>query len=353
MTIQTAKMHSRTPVHWPWIAAVAILGASTVCIAGLCAAEPATEAKRPVATGAFVQLSRRTANGAAWWYAELEAMKRQGMDTVIVAAVANGRKYYYPTRIPGSRRLEIDLVESVISAADRHGLKVYLGLHLDREQFDAGKFDVPSNLAQAQVELDELRARYGGHASLAGWYMPQEVSDYMVFHQPQLRDDVVAYTKAIVQKAHASGGLPVMMSPFFGQKCDAAAYAKWWDETGLPRTGIDVVALQDGVGTRRTTAADAVAVFKALQPVMAKHRVAFWANNESFYQIHGWPVDDQPWAAEPTKAETFVAQIESTLPFVEKSITFEFCTYLSPQGSAAAQRLHREYQAHIDNHLDQ
>jgi hypothetical protein len=107
--------------------------------------------------------------------------------------------------------------------------------------------------------------------------------------------------------------------------------------------------MQDGVGTHRTTIAEARAVFQALKPVMAKHGVAFWANNESFNQVHGWPVDDRRWAAEPTNIVAFVAQIESTNPFVEKSITFEFSTYMSPQRTPAAKKLYQDYLSRIES----
>jgi len=272
-------------------------------------------------------------------------MKAIGMDTVVVVCVANNSRYYYPTSIPGGTPSEHDTLELLLDAADERQMKVFLGLHMDRSQFSSSAFDLAANLAQGRAELRELWSRYGRHASLAGWYMPQEINDYMVFHQPQLRDDIVAYTKALADGARAVSRLSMMISPFFGRRPDAAAYAQWWDATGLPETGVDIVALQDGVGTHRTTVAEARAVFQALRPVMARHGVRFWANNESFDQIHGWPVDDQRWAARPVGIDGFLAQIESTAPLVEKSITFEFSHYMSPQGTPAARKLYHDYQA--------
>ena len=322
----------------------------TCAMAGTCSsswAEPVSSIgpKLHGPTGAFIQLRSVAANSAEWWKVELGAMKAIGMDTVVVVCVANNSRYYYPTRVPGGTPSEHDTLQMLLDAADQHQLKVFLGLHMDRNQFSSSAFDLAANCAQGQAELRELWIRYGRHASLAGWYMPQELNDYMVFHQPELRDDIVAYTKALTHEARASSRLPMMISPFFGRKPDAAAYAQWWDATGLPETGVDIVALQDGVGTHRTTVAEARAVFQALQPVMARHGIRFWANNESFDQIHGWPVDDKRWAAKPVGIDGFKAQVESTMPFVEKSITFEFSHYMSPQGSPAARKLYHDYQA--------
>ena len=276
-------------------------------------------------------------------------MKSVGMDTVVVNYVAYDKFYFYPTSVSGGMPFSIDSIENILDAADQHGMDVYLGLHLDPDQFSTSTFDLQANLAQGQAELSELWTRYGGHTSLAGWYMPQEFSDYMVFYQPQLRNDIISYTSAVTFQAHASSGLPMMISPYFGQNPNAAAYANWWNTTGLPQTGVDIVAMQDGVGTHRTTIAQSQTVFQALAPVMANHGVAFWANNESFNQTHGWPVDNQPWAAQPTGINTFVAQIESTNPFVEKSITFEFSHYMSPQGTTATNALFQDYQAYFES----
>ncbi|MEX2170923.1 MAG: DUF4434 domain-containing protein [Pirellulales bacterium] len=339
------------------ITRTASLPAALQCvIAGSCcclplAAQPfPVDPSLPLATGAFIQVHAGFAsNSAAWWQAELASMKRIGMDTVVVNYVAYDNFYFYPTSVPGGSPFAVDSIERIMDAADQQGMKVYLGLHLDPDQFTSSTFDLQANLAQGQAELSELWTRYGGHASLAGWYMPQEFSDYMVFNQPQLRDDIITYTSTVTNQAHASSGLPMMISPFFGQNPNAAAYANWWNTTGLPQTGIDIVAMQDGVGTHRTTIAESQTVFQALAPVMANHGVEFWANNESFNQIHGWPIDGQPWAAEPTGIGFFVAQIESTNSFVEKSITFEFLHYMSPQNTAATNALYQDYKAYFES----
>ncbi|MEX2310362.1 MAG: DUF4434 domain-containing protein [Pirellulales bacterium] len=319
------------------------------CYSPLAAQALQNDPSRPGATGAFIQIRRLAENSASWWRAELALMKRIGMDTLVVNYVARDNVYFYPTSVSGGVPGAVDSIENILDAADEHRMKVFLGLHMDHDQYRSSSFDLQANLSQGQAELNELWTRYGSHASLAGWYMPQEINDYMVTHQPELRDDIVAYTKDLATQARLLTGLPMMISPFFGQNPDAAAYARWWDETGLPETGVDIVALQDGVGTHRTTIDEAKAVFQALQPVLVKHGVAFWANNESFNQIHGWPVDDRRWAAEPTGIDTFVAQIESAAPFVEKSITFEFSTYMSPQRTLAAEKLYQDYLAHIES----
>ncbi len=272
-------------------------------------------------------------------------MSAVGMDSLVIQYVAYGNTYYYPTSVPGGTPYGTDSIERILTAADASDVDVFLGVHFDSTPDSNNSFDLAANLAQGEATLNELQTRYASHASLAGWYMPQEISDYIVFYEPQLRDDLVSYTSSLKGVTSGlAGDLPMMISPYFGQNPNAGAYAAWWDETGLPQMGVDIVALQDGVGTHRTTIAESRPVFEALQPVLANHNVAFWANNESFDQTHGWPVDDQPWASVSTDIETFKQQIQSTTPLVDKSITFEFSSYMSPQGSAASGQLYQDYQ---------
>lgn len=298
----------------------------------------------PLATGAFIQLNNGLANkSVAWWQTELASMKAIGMDTVVVQYVGYGNSYFYPTSVPGANPFAVDSIERILAAADAHGMDVHLGVHLDPGQF-SGTFNLTANTSRGIATMHELHTRYGGHDSLAGWYMPQEFSDYTVFHEPALRDNLVTYTRDLTVEAHSLSGKTMMISPYFGQNPNGTAYAAWWDTTGLPATGVDIFNLQDGVGTHRTTIAESRGVFEAMAPVMAEHGVAFWANNESFNQTHGWPVDGQPFAAVPTSIITFRQQLESTSPLVAKSVTFEFSNYFSPQGSAAAAALYGDYQ---------
>jgi len=303
----------------------------------------ATAATAPVVTGAFIQLNNGfTSLGQQWWDAELGAMNDIGMDTLVIQNVGVGSNYYYPSSVPGVNGTVTDTIEHALLAADALGMGVFLGL-----QANSGGFNLNQNLTQGAATLTELNSRYGSHASLAGWYIPQEISDVTVLNDSPLRDDLVSYMGQISQQAHTNTTLPVMISPFFGQNPNAQTYANWWDTTGLAGTGIDILALQDGVGTHRTTIAESLPVFQAFQPVLQNHNVAFWANNESFNQTHGFPIDGQPFAAEPTDINTFTAQIQSTAAHVDKAITFEFSTYMSPQADGAANALYQDYNTYI------
>ncbi len=303
------------------------------------------ESPTALVTGAFLQLTpANAASVQARWDRQFEAMKAIGMDTLVVQYVASDDDYHYPTKIDGAKSRPVDVVQHVLDSAQRSGIRVFLGLQLDGS-FWRGKLDLKKRVQQNSATLDELCERYGSSPALAGWYLPEEIDDLTPGRS--YADRLLQYLSQITEQAHRKTGLPVMISPYFGQKPDATAYARWWDEVALPSVDVDIVALQDGVGTHRTTIAESREVFAALAPVMKRHGVAFWANNECFNQTHGSPVDDREWSAQPTDIGTFVRQVQAMAPFVEKSITFEFHHYLDPHRSKKSRVLYRGYQDYL------
>jgi Domain of unknown function (DUF4434) len=321
---------------------IAATSLATPCRAGTGQGEPH---EKPLVTGAFIQMTEGLAAAKkAWWQDQLAAMKAVGMDTVIIQYVGYGDQYFYPTQVDGAVPMRDDPLEHILAAADDTRTRVFMGLQLN-DAFWNDEFDSEANLARNSATLNELYRRYRSHPSLAGWYVPEEISDHTP-RKPELAEALIEYIGKITALAHETTGLPVMISPYFGQQPDAEAYARWWDEKALGRMNIDILAMQDGVGTHRTTIAESRPVYEALKPVLRRHGVAFWANNESFDQTHGWPVDEDGWAARPVDFDTFMEQVNSTAPFVKKIVTFEFTSYMNPQIPGRSQTLYEAYRAY-------
>lgn len=304
------------------------------------------DAPQPLVTGAFIQFSEESVkSSASWWKKQLSAMSAIGIDTVIVQYAASNERYYYPSKEGEKVSDASDAIQCVLDAAQQSRIAVYLGLHMDHH-FWSNKFDVEVRLKHNEAILDELYSLYGNHVSLKGWYIPEEIDDLVA--KKDYAEDLLKYFGRLSERAHKQTRLPVVISPFFGRDVDPAEYACWWDSTGLPAINIDILALQDGVGTHRNSVAQAISVYKALAPVARKHGVKFWANNESFDQTHGWPVDEQHWAAVPAAFPSFLSQVKATSPHVEKSITFEFTHYLDPDASERAKELYRAYRDYYE-----
>ncbi len=246
----------------------------------------------------------------------------------------------------GSAEAEVrDPIANLIAAAEHHGMGVWLGLSLDPNYWQ-GVFD-PAASSEANIALMlELEERYGDSPAVVGYYLPEEIEDRS-FNSERAHEAMIQYLAAMVDAAHGQVGKPVMVAPYFGMNPDGDFYAAWWDVT-LSRAPVDVIAMQDGVGTRRTTAAQGVSVYRALQPVAAKHGVALWSDLEVFEQTHGWPVDELAWQARPATIESVIEQLELEAPYVEKFVVFDFTHYMSPRLGAAATALYRGYQSYLD-----
>jgi sugar phosphate isomerase/epimerase len=295
----------------------------------------------PLVTGAFIQFSDASAQaGTDWWEGQLAAMSAVGIDTLVVQYAASDDTYYFPLALKETEVREYDAVENVLDGARKHQIGVFLGLHMDHS-FWSNSFDMSARVNRNKATLSALYSRYKSHPALKGWYIPEEIDDLTV--EKDYAESLLEYFGDISSYARERTHLPVMISPFFGRDVDPVAYARWWDEVALPAMSIEVLALQDGIGTHRTSLERARSVYEALCPVAKKHGVAFWANNETFDQIHGWPVDDKAWAAVPADFSRFQRQIQATSPFVEKTITFEFTHYMNPQVEGKSHDLYQAY----------
>gem|GEM_PF-569512 len=233
----------------------------------------------------------------------------------------------------------------ILDAAEELGMQVFLGLGLD-PTFWQGQFDPRASADENIALMLRLEALYGSSPALAGWYLPEEIDDRR-FVAPDVHEAAIAYLEAMVRAAHERTGRPVMVAPYFGMNPNGPAYAAWWDTT-LQRAPIDIIALQDGVGTRRTTTEEGIPVFAALAEVAARHGVALWSDLEVFEQIHGWPVDTGSWQARPATIEQVLHQLQLEAPYVEKFVIFDFTHYMSPRLGGAAEELYRGYQAYLE-----
>ncbi|MCC6311120.1 MAG: DUF4434 domain-containing protein [Trueperaceae bacterium] len=237
-----------------------------------------------------------------------------------------------------------DPIGELLAAAEGAGFRVWLGLALDPAYWE-GKFDPTASSASNTALMLELERLYGASPALVGYYLPEEIDDRS-FVTPAAHEAMTTYLAAMADAAHTQVGRPVMVAPYFGMRPDGAAYAAWWDTT-LAQADLDVIAMQDGVGTRRTTVAEGVPVYRALKAVTDAHGVELWSDLEVFEQTHGWPVDDLAWQATSAKMATVRSQLELEAPFVAKFVAFAFPDHMSPRAGGAAAQLYQDYLAYL------
>ncbi len=309
----------------------------------LCLVSPT--AASPRITGAFIQLNASNSKaGQGYWNNQLSGMAKVGMDTAIIQYVAYDQFYHYPTEIGGMVPSKEDVIMQILNAAREQKIKVFLGMQLDGD-FWKLKFDLEKRITLNIATMNELHARYGSHAALGGWYFPEEIDDETAGRV--YADDLLEYIARLTARAREFTKLPVMISPYFSKDVDVAAYAKWWDEVVLPKTKVNIVAMQDGVGTHRISLSDLEPLYSALSPVMKRHGVEFWSNVEVFDQIAGWPVNDKPWAAQSAGFQRVLEQIKMTDTYTSKTILFEYTQYMDSGGAPGSGTLFEAYQLYI------
>ena len=238
-----------------------------------------------------------------------------------------------------------DPIENILKISENQAIEVFIGLGLNPDYW-SGKFDVNKEISENKKVLTELFNLYKNYTSLKGWYLPEELEDRS-FNSEDKKSDVIKYLKNMKTYSKFLTKKPIMVSPYFGMNPDGIKYREWWEDI-LEEVKIDIVAMQDGVGTHRTNVEESTQVFKDLQPVMEKYGVEFWANNEVFNQIHGWPVDVGKWKAEPASIERVLNQLNSMNPYVSKHIIFDFPHYMCPTNGGKSEELYNNYLNYIN-----
>jgi hypothetical protein len=236
-------------------------------------------------------------------------------------------------------------VAALLDAASQLGMDVVLGLSRD-----------PAWPSDAAVEgaapplCDRDAARTLGvlctrSPACIGWYIPQEIED-QTWSAPARLHALRGYLARTAQTLHAlTPGRLVMIAPFFSGSLDPVAYAAW-SSTVIAATGIDVVILQDGVGTGRATAELAGRYLACLGPALAPIGVRLWSVAELFHQVHGPPRDDQPFEAVPTDPAALRHSLAIEALLVDRIVAFSVLNYMDPRRAGTSRQLYQDYAVH-------
>jgi len=303
-------------------------------------------------SGTFIQLNNDTSQKSrAEWNVILEDMNEIGIDTIIIQYSAYNQVSFFDT---GSSEYTLSVnnknpIELILDKADELEMNVFLGLDLD-ESFKVS-YNSTLNKFEFNYSLDDMIRKSKSmllklyktykldsiHDSLIGWYFPLEFNDANVIRSghKKFRDDAVEYYATLSKFAHENTDFETMISPYFAHSLSFTSdeprnikkYAQWWydilDDPYDPEDtfiDIDIVAHQDSVGVGHISCKEAKKFFKKIKSSFKKNDVQFWSNNESFKVTSNRYVS--------TTFKQFKKQIHATSKYVQKSIFFEFSTYM-------------------------
>lgn len=180
--------------------------------------------------------------------ASIDAVCRLDMNMIVLGAVEYLGMFFYPSEIEffdrevnrqcRGRDCRFDMVEMVLSQADRHDKHVFLGLGRGGDLQLLWEFDRPdwpernrAAIALAQRIARELWDRYGHHRSFYGWYLTHEMSDLA---------RASAYYNPVADFCHhLAPEKPVLVAP---------ADVPDLPTEVLKNSSVDIFAYQDAVG---------------------------------------------------------------------------------------------------------
>ena len=269
------------------------------------------------------------------WRRELDAMRRAGISVVIIQWLQMNDSRFIP-----SDGAALDPTRIILEYADRHGMEVFIGLayaDLWWTRLRDERYLTLAAVTSIHV-ANEAWARYGGHRSFAGWYLPQELRDanYPSHYIDALRD----FLKGLGDRCRAlSGGKRVVISPSMSGLVAPDLFGRIYTSL-LLGSGIDVVIFQDGVGARdwdKDLEPRVVPYFSAMRAACRTAGVAMWSDVEIFHHT------GKRSGSEPASIERIKRQMAAESPFVSRFVMFDFFHYMSPYRGRAQKNLYKDY----------
>ncbi len=284
--------------------------------------------------------------GTREWDQDFNAMKKMGINTVVLIRAGLGKWIAAPFRSLLSREdlyyPPVDLVEMFLTLADKYGMQFYFGMYDSGIYWQQGLFQREIDLNRYLI--DEVWKTYGHHPSFRGWYLSQEISR-RTKNMSKIYAEMGRHAKQI------SDNLPTMVSPYIhGVKTDQVMagdqplsvqeHEEEWNEIlGNVAGVVDIMAFQDGQ-------VDYHELYEYLvinKKLADRYGIRCWTNIESFDR-------DMPIRFLPIKWEKLLFKLEAARKAgMEEAITFEFSHFMSPHSAyLQAGHLYNRYCQHFN-----
>lgn len=302
------------------------------------------------------------------WQLALQNMKEIGIDTVIIQYSYQrdplyGDKVYFPfygvdtASDAQEYPLRRDQIEHILAAAQKNGMKVYLGLQLaEREWFDEDQYQNEAWLTEQcrfSLELADSLWDHFGKAyadTIAGWYLPFEFesSEEYYGYFPRMTECYYVPLTEALKSSLQFGNLEIMISPLqYGQDDKAA----WQEnlETVLSGAQIDIIAPQDGIGygtqDHSTVSKWFKATKEAVEMVNRKYSksIRLWGNCENYMRLRNPDEPDSVARRKPMNIAKFIKSLDMAAPYAEKLITFSLHRWDTVLDCGSAEGLNQSY----------
>ena len=251
-----------------------------------------------------------------FWVVKVNEMSKMGMEYLVLMAVANEGKSYYPSRLmPWVYNPELKSpVDAIMDAAAANGMKVFMSTGWAKDQDD--NLRDPAIKGRQIEMMNELADIYGNHPAMYGWYLPVEDC-----FGPVLTDYAVDAVNALTDMArNLTPDAKVLISPYgiFNSDFEDPRY-----EQQIMRLKVDIIAYQDEIGCvrERYPLPRLRENWKKLRAIHDKTNIEMWANCESFAWENA--TNDRTSALIPASFSRLLSQLAvATEGGVDKIISF-------------------------------
>ena len=262
----------------------------------------------------------------AQWEAKLEEMARIGMEYLVLTNVACHEKAFFKTSIFPFYPIKCqDPLEVVLSAADRLGMRFFIGIG----------FFTPANsplwLINRREEtrrrlqaINEIAEKYGHHKGFYGWYWPHEAFINNYFSPP-----FIQYVNTCsVEARRLKPDSKVLLGPYGTRLvCPDEKYIRQLNELD-----VDIIAYQDEVGVEKTRVEELPAIYEGLRKAHDRvEKVKMWMDVEVF-QFEGKVYES---ALLPAPFNRVERQLNAASPFVERILIYQYLGLLNSPATKA------------------
>ena len=314
-------------------------------------------------SGTFLQPGAFGNYDDAMWETHMKYLLEAGIDTVIIQWTANTPNLEitytaYPSALVAkypSKEYKSGgdyVVEGCLKAAQKNGMKVFLGLNESGEWWSQFVYNEQWNISQANLGneiADELYKLYKSKYpdSFYGWYYVWEMFNGMQGYEKACSDMMNINLHHLTD---LDPSMPLMLSPFVrtagGTAKEAGEeWARFFATTDF-RPG-DIYCSQDAVGAGWMEIELVEEYFSEIKKAIdQKPGLLFWANNENFTDtavVKNAPKDGPRFLSAPV--DRFIKQMELTDPYVSGHVTFAYSHYYSPDRNPP--EFHNEFISHL------
>ncbi|MDQ7092239.1 DUF4434 domain-containing protein [Desulfosporosinus sp. PR] len=260
------------------------------------------------------------------WLEEYRMLQAIGIQEVILQSISDTKSHFavYQTNMKGYSSHNVDMLETALSAADRTGMNVRIGLGFNDDWWSVENQDGKWLAREAEANsliITEVMMMYGGHQSFTGWYIPYEFNPLMVLTHDQ-QTHLNGFLQKIAGTIKLSSTKSIMIAPYYNARVSGPVTLTFWSHAVrhvLKDTGIDIIALQDSVGAGFNTLRDLDEIFAATKNAADEIGLSLYAVSETF--------EGNGNKSRPASQSRINEQLFRASPFVREFVAFSINHY--------------------------